>query len=241
MARAAGTALAATRPGSTPAIALSSSHNAPSDSDFFVYSPRHPGHTKTSSPAGPAVRDFGPKGSFALTCLASSLILLPWASSSPPWMDRYRRTLLACFLLWGKQRETRPAPLSPCRSGRPAAAAPAPYLVVRQPLGLGDEQRAAHLALRLGEDVPVLPDQTGHCGGGQPGVSGAAPHLPTPPPQPPAPHPPPRPAAPGSSPASLPTGSPAASPLLPAPSAMAASPAPPPPLSREPPARPPAS
>jgi len=40
--------------------------------------------------------------------LASSFIFFPGASSSSPWMERYLRTLLACFLLCG-QRQRYPA------------------------------------------------------------------------------------------------------------------------------------
>lgn len=87
------------------------------------------------------------------------------------------------------------------------------HLVMRQPLRLGDEQRAAHLALRLGEDVPVLPDQPLHCRH----TSAVSSLRAGPRPRPGAPALPPLP-----SPASLPTGSAAASPLLPAPSAILA-------------------
>lgn len=63
MGRAARTVLAETRPGDTSATKLLCSHNALSRSVFFICLSRRPGHTTAFSPAGPARRYLGPKGS----------------------------------------------------------------------------------------------------------------------------------------------------------------------------------
>lgn len=93
-------------------------------------------------------------------------LVSPWrpasSSSRPPAPPRrgWRGTSAPCWRAScsaGSDSVTRPCPAarSPARRGA--------HLVMRQALRLGDEQRAAHLALRLGEDVPVLPDQPLHC------------------------------------------------------------------------------
>lgn len=112
MGRAAGTVLAETRPGDTPAIELSSSHNALFESVFFIYSQRHLGHTTAFSPAAPAGQCLGLRGSaLSSHLLRIQLHLLPVGELLSAVDGQVPPHLVGVLLALEKAERNPPAPL----------------------------------------------------------------------------------------------------------------------------------